>query len=79
MGYAVGARATEGNLVDMNATARPRVLCVDDEPNVLRGLRRQLRRDFGVCTAAGGGEGLEILGREGPFAVVVSDMRMPGS
>jgi len=56
----------------------PRVLCVDDEPNVLSGLRRCLRGHFAVTTAVGGAAGLEALRAEGPFAVVVSDLRMPG-
>jgi response regulator RpfG family c-di-GMP phosphodiesterase len=58
--------------------SRPRVLCVDDEPNVLQGFARHLRRQFSVSTAVGGPAGLELLARESPFAVVVSDMRMPG-
>jgi len=57
---------------------RPRVLCVDDEPNVLQGFARQLRQQFSVSIAVGGAAGLELLARESPFAVVVSDMRMPG-
>src|SRR5277367_4732835 len=57
---------------------KPRVLCVDDEPNVLEGLTLTLRRRYEVRTAPGGAEGLELLGRDGPFAVVLSDMRMPG-
>jgi len=62
----------------MCATKGARVLCVDDEPNVLEGLRRQLCRHFTVATAGGGVAGLEVIERDGPFAVVVSDMRMPG-
>ena len=55
-----------------------KVLFVDDEQNVLDGLRRQLRKKFEVATALGGEAGLETLDKEGPFAVVVSDMKMPG-
>lgn len=55
----------------------PRILLVDDEPNVLEGLERTLFGDFGVSTALSGAAGLEAIGRDGPFAVVVSDMRMP--
>lgn len=59
--------------------ARPRVLCVDDDSAVLHGLRDVLYRSFDVHTAGSGLEGLEILRREpDSFAVVVSDMRMPG-
>lgn len=54
-----------------------RVLCVDDEPNVLEGLRRTLRGQYCVATAVGGAAGLEVLDRERPFAVVISDLRMP--
>ncbi len=54
-----------------------RILCVDDEPNVLAGYRRQLRKQFDIEVARGGEEGLDALAR-GPFAVIVSDMRMPG-
>lgn len=56
----------------------PRVLCVDDEPHVLGGLTRVLRRDYNVTTAVGGAAGIDALLHDGPFAVVVSDMRMPG-
>jgi response regulator RpfG family c-di-GMP phosphodiesterase len=55
-----------------------RVLIVDDEANLLSGLRRMLGQKFNVSVAAGGAEALELVGREGPFAVVISDMRMPG-
>ncbi|MBA4062983.1 MAG: hypothetical protein C0501_04610 [Isosphaera sp.] len=54
------------------------VLFVDDEPNVLAGYERQLRKRFAVHTATGGAEGLAALAAGGPFAVVVSDARMPG-
>ncbi len=54
-----------------------RILCVDDEPNVLEGLERNLFDEFDVSTARSGLEGLNMLRTEGPFAVVVSDMQMP--
>lgn len=59
---------------------KKKILFVDDELNVLDGLRRMLRsmRDEWVMGfAASGPEALEILERA-PFDVVVSDMRMPG-
>lgn len=61
-------------------TEKP-VLMVDDEPNVLDGYRRSLRGQFPITTAPSGAEGLSALeearaaGR--PFAIVVSDMKMP--
>jgi len=56
---------------------RPRILCVDDEPLVLQGLRRTLRPRFEVTIATGGLEGLGQLQEGAPFAVILSDMRMP--
>jgi signal transduction histidine kinase len=56
----------------------PRVLCVDDEPNVLAGLSATLRRRFEVVTADCGAEGLKRLLEEGPFACIISDYQMPG-
>jgi response regulator RpfG family c-di-GMP phosphodiesterase len=60
----------------MNQTTT-RVLCVDDEPQVLEGLSVQLRRGYEVHTATSGDQGLETIEKSGPFAVVLSDMRMP--
>lgn len=57
---------------------RPRVLCVDDEPQVLEGLSLTLGRHYAVTTATSGKSGLELLERAEPFHVVLSDMRMPG-
>ncbi|RMG44440.1 MAG: response regulator [Acidobacteria bacterium] len=55
-----------------------KILFVDDEPNVLAALRRQTRKRFQVETACGAAEALEMLETRGPFAVVVSDLKMPG-
>jgi putative nucleotidyltransferase with HDIG domain len=57
-----------------------RVLFVDDEPNVLDGLRRTLRefrREWDMRFAPGGAAALATLAAT-PADVVVSDMRMPG-
>lgn len=54
-----------------------RILLVDDDLNILQGYRRQLRKQFQIETAPGGKEGLEAVVRGGPFAVIVSDMKMP--
>jgi response regulator RpfG family c-di-GMP phosphodiesterase len=62
----------------MTVDERPRVLCVDDESNVLEGLTRTLRGLFSIETAVGGAPGLEAIKSRGPFAVVTSDFRMPG-
>ncbi|MEN0062861.1 MAG: response regulator [Myxococcota bacterium] len=58
---------------------KPRVLCVDDEPNVLEGLIANLRRRYRVQTATSGALGLQAIeDAEEPFEAVVSDMQMPG-
>jgi len=57
-----------------------RIIFVDDEPQLLDGLRSRLRRNrkrWEMVFASGGEEGLEQI-RSAPFDVVVSDMRMPG-
>ncbi len=54
-----------------------RVLLVDDEVRILEGLERQLSLDFDITTANSGFEALRILRDDGPFDVIVSDMRMP--
>jgi response regulator RpfG family c-di-GMP phosphodiesterase len=54
-----------------------KILCVDDDSSVLQGYRRQLRKQFEIDTALGGAEGLDAIANRGPFAVIVSDMRMP--
>ncbi len=53
------------------------VLLVDDEQNVLSALRRGLRGRFELETAEGGPMALEMIRERGPYAVVVTDMRMP--
>lgn len=53
------------------------VLCVDDEPNILRSLHWMLHKDFDVMTAPDGHTALAML-RKHDFDVIVSDQRMPG-
>lgn len=55
----------------------PRALFVDDEPQVLEGLKRTLFDQFDVQMTTSGAAALEMLRRDGPFEVLVSDMRMP--
>ncbi|MBC7955247.1 MAG: response regulator [Cytophagales bacterium] len=53
------------------------VLCVDDEPSILRSLQWLLKKQFDVKTAASGNEALALL-ETNDFDVIVSDQRMPG-
>ena len=55
-----------------------RILCVDDDPNVLQAYQRALRKRFHIEPALGGEEAIEAVRHQGPYAVVVADMRMPG-
>jgi FixJ family two-component response regulator len=55
-----------------------KTLFVDDESAVLDGYKRMLRREFEVDSAVGGEQGLAAIHERGPYAVVISDMRMPG-
>ena len=54
-----------------------KILFVDDEHFVLEALTRQLHKSYPIETAKSATEALEILESKGPFAVVVSDLRMP--
>ena len=58
--------------------SQARVLFVDDEPLVLEGLRRSVHTEFATDLAVGSEDGLAKLKNDGPYPIVVSDMRMPG-
>ena len=55
----------------------PKVLFVDDDPKVLAGIRRQLRKKVPIETVESGRAGLEAMHASGPFSVVVTDYCMP--
>lgn len=55
-----------------------RVLFVDDDPGILDAHRRNYRKKFEIGIALGPQEALPMLTGEEPYAVIVSDMRMPG-
>jgi serine/threonine-protein kinase len=63
-------------LAESPHATRGRVLCVDDELNILRALSWLLRKEFQVVTAQSAYEGLELI-KTGDFDVVISDQRMP--
>lgn len=63
----------------MNETGKKRILFVDDEPMVLKGLQRTLRKmrnEWDMAFTASGREALEILSKQ-PMDVIVSDLKMP--
>jgi response regulator RpfG family c-di-GMP phosphodiesterase len=57
---------------------KPRVLFVDDDPEMLASYRRIFRKKFDVQTSDSPADGLAALDGGGRFAVIVSDLRMPG-
>lgn len=68
-------RAAEGSS-SPTPQDRVRVLVVDDEPEVLNTLNRQLRRDFEVLTAHDAEAALALLDQHA-VQVIISDERMP--
>ncbi|HEY0253098.1 MAG TPA: response regulator [Kofleriaceae bacterium] len=56
---------------------KPKILCIDDEPNMLASMQLTLRRDFEVVVATSGEQGLQILEATPDIVTIVTDMRMP--
>lgn len=55
-----------------------KILIVDDEKPILDSLRRNLARRYDIVVAENPEEGLKTLRSQGPFAVIISDLSMPG-
>jgi CheY-like chemotaxis protein len=61
----------------MAAPTLPTVLVIDDEPSLVRGLARFLRREgYTVATAANGRDALALLQQQ-PYGVILSALAMP--
>jgi CheY-like chemotaxis protein len=56
----------------------PRILLVDDQPDMLRTLGRLLHSDADVSTAASGFEAWEAIRQGARFDLVLCDIMMPG-
>ena len=54
-----------------------KILFVDDDPDILDGFQRNLRKIFQIDTAVSGAMALALIRDRGPYGVVVADMRMP--
>ena len=55
-----------------------RIMFVDDDASVLAAYQRTFRNAYAVDVAASAEGALELLAEDGPYAVLVSDMHMPG-
>lgn len=64
----------------MSAINNPKILIVDDEPDILNFLRNLLmQEDYDVKTASDGPEAIDLFRSEPePFDLVITDIRMPG-
>lgn len=62
----------------MITTMTTKILFIDDEQNILDAYRRSLRKQFDIDTALGGAEALRKMKEDGPYAILITDMRMPG-
>ena len=71
--------------MDKRHTARPHIVAIDDEPQVLhavvRDLRRELGGDYRILSASSGAEALQALAelrdRGASVALLLADQRMP--
>jgi len=58
-------------------TTHPEILFVDDDPAILDGFQRTLRKEFKVDTALGAENALSLCASRPPYSIVVADMQMP--
>jgi thioredoxin reductase (NADPH) len=73
-------------MIAVSQMSKPLIMVVDDEPQVLRAIGRDLLtrygRDYRIVRASSGHEAMDALAREcdaaQPVALVLSDQRMPG-
>src|SRR5580700_10982039 len=81
-----GPPVTQKQALNWESMARPILLAVDDDVNVLEAVVQDLRREYGagyrVMRAASGQAALDTLTqlktRQEPVALLISDQRMPG-
>lgn len=53
-----------------------KILCVDDEPDIVGTLRRMFYKEYDVVTSTSGKEAVELIKMQ-PFDLIISDQRMP--
>lgn len=57
--------------------ATKKILFVDDDKKILSAIERRFEDDYDIDIAVGSFEAIQAVHERGPFAVVISDMRMP--
>ncbi|SDK80091.1 HD domain-containing protein [Maridesulfovibrio ferrireducens] len=57
---------------------KARILFVDDEINLLKSVKAMFRKQYSVDIAEGSEKGLEMIQNEKKYAVIISDLKMPG-
>lgn len=62
----------------MPISCADKILCVDDEDNILQMFRRTLGREFNLYLANSAEAALNLLSEHADFAVILSDYNMPG-
>ena len=58
------------------STEKYDVLFVDDDPNILKAINRNLHGKYKVCVSSNIDEAVELIGKHN-FPIVFSDMQMP--
>lgn len=56
----------------------PKILLVDDDPSLLRAVQRNLECRYQTRAVTSAHQAVQALEDEGPFAVMVTDVKMPG-
>ncbi len=57
---------------------KERILYVEDDTDTTAAFRTLYRRSYEIVTTGSGMEGMRVIRKQKPFAVIISDMRMPG-
>ncbi|MGR8948472.1 MAG: response regulator [Gammaproteobacteria bacterium] len=57
--------------------ATERVLCVDDQIDIIKLLERQLGQHFHCDFATSGADALNMIDKSGPYAAIIADYSMP--
>jgi response regulator RpfG family c-di-GMP phosphodiesterase len=68
----------EKSVYDRDMNGKQPILFVDDDLEWLAGVRRRFRKKYRVDVASSAVRALEAVTEQGPYAVVVTDLLMPG-